>query len=149
MKMNRKPPNKVTATVLTVLAILGLFLFLRSNPLEKPLLGSNYDKFTRLTQSLKLGMNPTEVEGVLGAPTWTQSFTNGLRWLYHEAESTTGWEYLVEFQNTNGQQRLIYLRNIQHVVFPDSRSFEQGTRLPAPPLPLRLRSRFHEPALEA
>jgi outer membrane protein assembly factor BamE (lipoprotein component of BamABCDE complex) len=101
-------------------------------------LGGNFDKYTRLSKLLTLGMSPIQVKAVLGAPDSVETFTNGIRWLYVEEGSTTGCEYTAEFQGRDDASlRLVYERNVEHVLFPTSRRWERGQRLEAPQLPLR------------
>ena len=99
-------------------------------------LGGSFDRYTRLTKYLRIGMSPSQVQAVLGPPESIQTFTNGVRWLYNEVGATSGWEYVAEFQNSKGSPELTYLRNVEHVVFPSSRRLEVGTRLNAPQFPL-------------
>jgi len=127
----------VCALILAACAI----AFFSSQPLQIAIykrlpLGGNFARFARLTPFLRLGMNPSQVQKVLGPPELSYTFTNGFRWIYNEVDATTGWEYVAEFRNTKNSPELTYIRNVEHVVFPNSRRFELGTRLEAPQLPL-------------
>jgi outer membrane protein assembly factor BamE (lipoprotein component of BamABCDE complex) len=94
---------------------------------------TKWSEYQRLTKMLSLGMEPAEVQRILGAPTIADTLSIGQRWIYFEDESTAGWTCAVEFkreeEGTTGALKLCYVVNIEHVVFPDSERFEMGEKL--------------------
>lgn len=125
------------AGVVVVAVVLTLMWPLCPLALKKTIItatsATKWSEYQRLTKMLSLGMEPAEVQRILGAPTIADTLSVGQRWIYFEDESTAGWTCAVEFkqegEGTNGTLRLCYVVNIKHVVFPDAKRFEMGKKL--------------------
>jgi hypothetical protein len=92
---------------------------------------TKWTEYQRLTKLLSLGMEPTEVERILGQPDRVIPVTNGQCTVYLDSGPTAGWTYVAEFEREGSTQslKLCYVVNIQHVAFPDSPRFEMGKKL--------------------
>jgi len=137
MLMTKKRAVLGIASVAVVAVVLTLMWPLYPLAVKKTVIAATsatkWAEFKRLTKMLSLGMEPAEVQRILGAPTIADTVSVGERWIYLEDESTAGWTCAVEFKReeakTNGALRLCYVVNIEHVIFPDSERFEMGEKL--------------------
>ena len=92
---------------------------------------TKWAEYERLTKLLSLGMEPAQVERILGKPSLAETLSVGQRWAYMEDGPTAGWTCVVEFKREEPAQllKLCYVLNIQHVVFRDSPRSEIGQKL--------------------
>jgi len=92
-----------------------------------------WSEYQALTKMLSIGMQPAEVERILGHPSDQDRFSIGERWIYTDDGPMADWTYIVEFKrrqelNTNDLE-LCYVLNMKDRIIPDAPRSEWGQML--------------------